>query len=1152
MEQTIEQHDADTDSDIDILDTLTEIKTDFTTDLGGADSRHIVHEKFDINEWERIEKKASIEDMLVFNAQKAIGALHPESFDPSKIAVTKLISCGEDQYLQHVRPKLVELDLLPIKPEPKLDASLKSKTIKKNPKKNPKKTSMTAQEIILASNIKLIVDEIVKALQAYKTRKETMPEDEYVNRTKADLMLESTRAFQSKYVEIRLIGLIIMSKNLLSLEKIDIEAGYELINGSKKAIVSAEKYEGVSTSLLEDLEQKIEELKTHYNFTPKIMIHSYPRLFLSTGYDWIFPTTAVQAYQSQVSLMETIKTNCANGVLVFLKSMIGSGKTTSVAAIGQLVIDLREESEKIKKMGNVPAQDNSKLQLLFICSVEPVRHQVGYINYNCGFHQGIATHSGSKTKSKLKFQNKNKSKTKSEPKLKITNQFHTTDANRTVVISDLYTGLKLLKASYQKGELNNWIVFIDEPTVGSDQPDHPVTNYVAQLMELTPKITILSSATMPLPDQIPEFVDLYKNNNPMGKIIQIVSTETKIGCEIIDHNGDTVAPHTDVKTVNELKKIITRIQTDPFLGRLYTPPMMYMLYQKMIDNGVENLINPDEFFNDPKNQSQNKVQKFALNLLQVLVSTNRDDLVEKICVQQNIMVDIKEVIDVKKDEEEEEEEIEEINGSSVVFFDPKTEAKTPEKQHRGYSEKNIFTTGAYKFTGNCLIAADDPIDFVLKAGKVIINTLQEKTPIRSLINNYESELTKYKKNIAAFEAKHNIKAESKDKISTRKMTDGEKIELTLSKDSRSQDKKMMRRDIAMSGESKICRDKKSGDKMIVQENAESLIKPVFKFPKYLQINTVPFWKLFSPWFIKDAEEDMVRVNATDIPHDIGVSDELLIMLYAGVGVFSYNYPLYLSNRYLDLVLDMASQGELAFVVSDDTICYGANYPFKRVIVLGSRAEKHSFGTLFQLFGRAGRVGRSWEALAYLTDQKTRDRFMDYMRGDVDGSKSIEANNLTMALRQVVEKRHIIQQKLKQKELEMAQVNKRMAEDRAREEARKKLIEEEARRKKEVEELLVKQAEMSEWKRGSKFVKDNKDNKDSKDNKDNNWRRNEVVVIKESKSSSKLSEELGQKWGRGKPAPSTQSNVGEKWGRGSVNQQHSDPKKEQSKDQQRWR
>jgi hypothetical protein len=1142
MEKTIKQYTTNIDSDSENSNMIAdEIKTDFTTDLGGADSRHIVHDKFDINEWERIEKKASIEDMLVFNAQKTIGALNPESFDPTKIMVTKLMSCGEDQYVQHVRPKLVELQLLPIETQIKSDlSSLKSKI--KMKKKNPKKKSMTAQEIILASNIKLIVDETVKALQAYKTRKETMPEDEYINRTKTDLMLESTSAFQSKYVEIRLIGLIIMSKNLLSLEKKDIEAGYELINGSKKALVSSEKYEGVASSLLKDLEQKIKELEIHYNFTPKVMIHSYPRLFLSTGYDWIFPTMAVQAYQSQVSLMETIKTNYANGVLVFLKSMIGSGKTTSVAAIGQLVIDLREESEKIKKMGKTPIQDNSKLQLLFICSVEPVRHQVGYINYNCGYHQGIATQNIMTSKSK--------SKTKSGAKIKITNQFHTTDENRTVVISDLYTGLELLKGSYHKGELNNWIVFIDEPTVGSDQTNHPVTTYVAQLMELTPKITILSSATMPLPDQIPEFVDLYKGNNPAGKIIQIVSTETKIGCEIIDHNGDTVAPHTDVKTVDELKKVILRVQSDPFLGRLYTPPMMYMLYQKMKDNGISDLINPDEFFNSPKNQSQNKVQKFALNLLQILVSTDCDDLVEKICVQQNILVDIKDEIKDCANNEDNYEEEEEENNTGVVFFDPKVDGKKEETTNRGYSEKNIFTTDAYKFTGNCLIAVDNPIDFVLTAGKVIINTLQEKTPIRNLINNYESELTKYKKNLAAFEAKHNIKSNESGrfhgKIDTHGMSHAERqiAKKTIIKDHSSQDKKIMRKDIAMSGESMVCRDKKGGDKMIIQENAESLIKPIFKFPKYLQINTVPFWKLFSPWFIKDAEEDMVRINTTDIPHDLGVSDEILIMLYAGVGVFSYNYPLYLSNKYLDLVLDMASQGELAFVVSDDTICYGANYPFKRVIVLGNRAEKHSFGTLFQLFGRAGRVGRSWEALAYLTDQKTRDRFMEYMRGDTDGNKSVEANNLTIALRHVTDKRQAIQQKLKQKELEMNKINKRMAEERVREEARKKLMEEEARRKKETEDLLAKQIEMNEWKRGSKFVKT------VNYNKDNNWRRNDEVKTKESKSSSKLSEQLGQKWGRGKPSTVAQAPpiISEKWGRASSqNESQTQPVKDQ-----RWR
>ena len=45
---------------------------------------------------------------------------------------------------------------------------------------------------------------------------------------------------------------------------------------------------------------------------------------------------------------------------------------------------------------------------------------------------------------------------------------------------------------------------------------------------------------------------------------------------------------------------------------------------------------------------------------------------------------------------------------------------------------------------------------------------------------------------------------------------------------------------------------------------------------------------------------------------------------------------------------------MAFIVADDSMCYGVNYPLNHVIVFDEMANERSMGALFQLIGRAGK------------------------------------------------------------------------------------------------------------------------------------------------------------------------------------------------------
>ena len=109
----------------------------------------------------------------------------------------------------------------------------------------------------------------------------------------------------------------------------------------------------------------------------------------------------------------------------------------------------------------------------------------------------------------------------------------------------------------------------------------------------------------------------------------------------------------------------------------------------------------------------------------------------------------------------------------------------------------------------------------------------------------------------------------------------------------------------------------------------------------------------------------------------------------------------LDKRYLDLVLDMTAEGKLSFLISDDNICYGANYPFSHVVINDDICLNHSIGTIFQLLGRAGRVGQSWVAYAHVGSLTT-NKIMNYIKGLENLGISIEAENLNKSFNKVKE------------------------------------------------------------------------------------------------------------------------------------------------------
>jgi hypothetical protein len=157
-----------------------------------------------------------------------------------------------------------------------------------------------------------------------------------------------------------------------------------------------------------------------------------------------------------------------------------------------------------------------------------------------------------------------------------------------------------------------------------------------------------------------------------------------------------------------------------------------------------------------------------------------------------------------------------------------------------------------------------------------------------------------------------------------------------------------------------------------------------KFPNHKKLNTVYHFEKYGR---TQAKPDFSKGVSTEIvlPQIEGeCEDWILQLLLCGVGIYS-NYLQSLSRNYLAKVSQLAEQGSIVYLVTDRSLCFGTNFPISNVILLDSLADSLSLNEIFQLIGRAGRVGQSWMARAFLEDHSIA-RLREYIRRDGQGGQ----------------------------------------------------------------------------------------------------------------------------------------------------------------------
>jgi len=260
----------------------------------------------------------------------------------------------------------------------------------------------------------------------------------------------------------------------------------------------------------------------------------------------------------------------------------------------------------------------------------------------------------------------------------------------------------------------------------------------------------------------------------------------------------------------------------------------------------------------------------------------------------------------------------------------------------------LLTTHAFKYLGCCLIATLNPLEFIRKHFYEMIDKLKNKINIKNINHVYDKYIKDDK----------NLK---------------EQIEAIQSKYT---------------------------SENIIEEKINSLLnnKPKINFPLALQINTHEHIKNFAK-YVQSYDDSLLKNVITPESFDIStytIEEQVNFLLYMGIGIYCKNLP----SDYTDLVLEMLSERQLAFIITDESFCYGANYQISNVIINDDLADNHSINTILQLIGRTSRIGKSWAGKVYL-DTNTKKRLTEFFDApNIDCSN--EGKNITTAFNSIIQ------------------------------------------------------------------------------------------------------------------------------------------------------
>ena len=147
-------------------------------------------------------------------------------------------------------------------------------------------------------------------------------------------------------------------------------------------------------------------------------------------------------------------------------------------------------------------------------------------------------------------------------------------------------------------------------------------------------------------------------------------------------------------------------------------------------------------------------------------------------------------------------------------------------------------------------------------------------------------------------------------------------------------------------------------------------------------------------YLKTVNTANLRRNIiyTEKIYDLPKDKILKMLLVCGVGLYDGS-----NSEYSQLVIRLIQERRLAYLVANENIIFGANFPLNNVIVTED-LKSLTINNLFQLLGRTGRVGYSSSSKAFLNN-KILEKLQEYIikGGNMENIESINMDHALKSL-----------------------------------------------------------------------------------------------------------------------------------------------------------
>ena len=190
-----------------------------------------------------------------------------------------------------------------------------------------------------------------------------------------------------------------------------------------------------------------------------------------------------------------------------------------------------------------------------------------------------------------------------------------------MIIADLESAVSILE------EFGDVVIpYFDEAFAASS------LSITAKILSLLPKISILVSATLADPEEIPLVIDDFKRRHSItqSEDIKVIKSDTQhISCTFIGPDGFIYAAHYSAKSIEELGELLKLFNKEPLIQRSYSLDVVFLM-ASILNDDLEESLKFKENFKYIGSITHTKLRWYAYSILEYININQRIDLLEKI------------------------------------------------------------------------------------------------------------------------------------------------------------------------------------------------------------------------------------------------------------------------------------------------------------------------------------------------------------------------------------------------------------------------------------------------------------------------------------------------------------------------------------------